>query len=89
MWRRISGFYALRHHRNTQHGTQIGLGASIIDVEDIKGGVHDQSLREELESCKHYLTDTEMENGRHIVFNFVMSSFNITLLNDKLDYAFK
>ena len=30
-----------------------------------------------------------MENGRHRVFNFVMSSFNMSLLNDKLDYVFK
>ena len=53
------------------------------------GAVDDQSLREELESCKHFLTDTEMENGRHRVFNFVMSYFDISLLNDKLDYVFK
>ena len=77
------GFYALRQHKNTQHGTQIGFGASNIDVEDIVGDVDDQSLREELESCKHFLSDTEMENGTHRVFNFGMSSFDISLLNDK------
>ena len=82
-------FYALRQHKNTQYGIQIGFGASIIDVEDIVGDVDDQSLREELESCKHFLTDTEMENGRHRVFNFAMSSFDMSLLNDKLDYVFK
>ena len=49
----------------------------------------DQSLCEELESCKHFLTDTEKENGRHRVFNFAMSSFDIFLLNDKLDFVFK
>ena len=85
----FSGFYVLRQHKNAQHGTQIGFGASSIDVEDIVGGVDDQSLREELESCKHFLTDTEIENGRHRVFNFAMSSFDISLLNDKLDYVFK
>ena len=30
-----------------------------------------------------------MENGRHIVFNFAMSSFDISLLNDKLHYVLK
>ena len=89
MSRRISLIYALRQHKNTQHGTQIGFGASNIDVEDIVGDVGDQSLGEELQSCKHFLTDTEMENGRHRVFNFAMSSFDISLLNDKLDYVFK
>ena len=83
------GFYALRQHKNTQHGTQIGFVASNIDVEDIVGDVDDQSLREELESCKHFLTDTELVNGRHRVFNFAMSSFDISLLNDKLDYVLK
>ena len=85
----FTGYYALRQHKNTQHGKQIGFGANNIDVEDIVGGVDDQSLREELESCKHFLTDTEMENGRHRVFNFAKSSFHMSLLNDKLDYVFK
>ena len=40
------GFYALRQHRNTQHGPKMGFGANNIDVEDIVGDVDDQSLRE-------------------------------------------
>ena len=67
----------------------MGFGASNSDVEDIVGDIDDQRLREELESCKHFLTDTEMENGRHRVFKFAMSSFDMSLLNDKLDYVFK
>ena len=54
----FTGFYALRQHKNTQHGTQIGFGANNFDVEDIVGAVDDQSWREELDSCKHFLTDT-------------------------------
>ena len=57
-------FYALRQHKNTQHGTQIGFGASNIDVEDIVGDVDDQSLREELQSCRHFLVDSEIQKGR-------------------------
>ena len=44
---------------------------------------------EEMESCKHFLTETEIENGRHRVFNFDMSSFDYSLLNDKQDYVLK
>ena len=58
-------------------------------MEDIVGDVDDQSLREEWESCKHFLTDTEMENRRHRVFNFAISSFDISLLDGKLDYVFE
>ena len=57
-------------------------------MEDIVRDVDDQSLREELECCKHFLTDTEKENEKHRVFNFAMSSLDMALLNDKLDYVF-
>ena len=83
------GFFALRQRKKTQHGTQIGFRASNFDVEDIVGDVGDQTLREKLESCEHFLTDTEMENGRRRVFNFAMSSFDMSLLNNKLDNVFK
>ena len=83
------GFYVLRQHKNTQHRTKIAFGGRNIDVEDIMGDVDDQNLREKLESCKHFLTDTEMESGRNRVFNFAMSCFDISSLNDKLDYEFK
>ena len=65
----------------------MGFAASNIDID--VGDDDDHSLREELESCKHFLTDTEMENGRHRVFNFAMSSFDILLLNGKVEYVFK
>ena len=58
-------------------------------MEILVGDVDDQGLREELESCKQFLTDTEMENRRHRVFNFAMSSFDMSLLNDKLNHVFK
>ena len=36
-----------------------------------------------------FLTDTEMEIGKHRVFNFAMLSIDMSLLNGKLDYVFK
>ena len=85
----VHGFYALRQHKKTQHGTQIGFGASNFDVEGIVGDVDDQNSREELKSCKYFLRDTEMESGRHRVFNFAMSFFDMSLLKDKWAYVFK
>ena len=79
------GFYALRQHKNTQHGTQIGLGASNFDVEDIVGDVDDQSLREELQSCRHFLVDSEIQNGRHSVFNFAVNNLTAQVIEEKLD----
>ena len=66
----FTGFYASRQHKNTQHGTQIGFGVSNIDVEDIVGDVDDQGLREELQSCRHFLVDSEIQKAIYSVFNF-------------------
>ena len=82
------GYSALRQHKSAQHGTQIGFGESNINVEDKLGDVDDQNLRR-IGILQTLLTDNEMENGRHRVFNFAMSSFDMSLLNDKLDYVFK
>ena len=79
------GFYALRQHKNTQHGTQIGFGASNIDVEDIVGDVDDQRLREVLQSCRHFLVDSEIQKGRHSVFNFVVNNLTAHVIEEKLD----
>ena len=79
------GFYALRQHKNTQHGTQIGFGAGNIDVEDIVGDVEDQSLREELQSCKHFSVDSEIQEGRHSVFNFAVNNLTAQVIEEKLD----
>ena len=80
------GFYALRHHRNTQHGTQIGPGTRNVDVEHIVGDVEDHSLREELRSCQHFLVDSELERARPKVFNYAVETFNETIVNEKLDH---
>ena len=79
------GFYALRQHKKTQHGTQIGFGASNIDVEDIMGDVDDQGLREEIHSCKHFLVDSELQKGRHSVFNFAVNNLTAQVIEEKLD----
>ena len=79
------GFFALRQNKNTQHGTQIGFGGSNFDVEDIVGDFDDQSLREELQSCKHFLVDSEIQKGRHSVFNFAVNNLRAQVIEKKLD----
>ena len=82
------GFYALRQHRNTQHGMQIGSGTRDVDVEHIVGDVENHSLREELRSCQHFLVDSELERARHKVFSYAVETLNETIVNEKLDHFF-
>ena len=83
--RNFPGFYALRRNRNTQHGMQIGSGSRNVDVDYIVGDVEDQSLREELRSCQHFLVDSELERARHKVFIFAVETLNETIVNKKLE----
>ena len=81
------GFYALRQHRNTQHGMQIGSGTR--DVEHIMGDVEYHSLREELRSCQQFLVDSELERAGHKVFSYAVETLNETIVNEKLDLFFQ
>ena len=85
MLRSISWLFALRQHKSIQHATQIGFGASNSDVEDRAGDVDDQSLREELQSCRHFLVDFEIQKRRHSLFNFAINNLTAQVFVEKLD----
>ena len=87
-YQEFPGFYALRQHRNTQHGMQIGSRSGDVDVEHIMGDVEDQRLREELRSCQHFLVDSELERARHKVLKYAVETLNKTIVNKKLDHFF-
>ena len=61
------------------------FGASKIDVENIVRDVDDQSLRKELQSCRHFLVDSEIQKGRHIVFNFAVNNLTTQVIGADLD----
>ena len=79
------GSCALRQHRNTQHGMQIGSGTRDADVEHRVGDFEDHRLREEMRSCQQFLVDSELERARHKVFNYAVETLNETIVNEKLD----
>ena len=87
-YQEFPGFCALRQHRNTQHGMQIGFGTRDVDVEHIVGDVEDHRLRQELRSCQYFLVDSELERSRHKVFNYAVEILNETIVNEKLHHFF-
>ena len=50
---------------------------------------NDADLKEELQACQHFLVDSELEKGRHRVFNFALSTSDNSLIIEKLDSVFK
>ena len=87
-YQEFPGFYALRQHRNTQQGTQIGSVTGEVDVENIVGDVGNHRLREELRSCQPFLVASELERARHNIFNYAVETLNETIVNEKLDLFF-
>ena len=49
------------------------------------GDVDDQSLREELQSCRHFLVDSEIQKGRPSEFNFAVNNLTAQVIEEKLD----
>ena len=83
------GHYALRQHRNIQHGMQIGSRKKVVNLEHIVGDVEDHRLTEELCSCQHFLVDSELERARHKVFNYAKETLKETYVNERLDQFFQ
>ena len=84
-FKEFSGFHALRQHKTSEHGTE--MKSAEFDVNNLCDG-DDSDLKEELQACQHFLVDSGLEKGRHRVFNFAMSTFDNSLINQKLDLVF-
>ena len=84
-------YYSLQQHRRKEHGAkQRKPSDTVADLNKIveEEGEDGEKLKEELSACQHFLVDTEMENGRHKVFNFQMSKLDTKIINEKLEEVF-
>ena len=81
-------YISLQYHRRKEHGAnQRKPSDTVADLNKIveEEGEDGEKLKEELSACQHFLVDTEMENGRHKVFNFQMSQLNTKIINEKVE----
>ena len=78
----------MREHKQREHESPRCSGDQSDDVAQLMGDVDDNSLKEELETCKHLLVDIEIENGRQRVYNFAMVTLDLKYLLKMLDVVF-
>ena len=60
-----------------------------VDMTQLVGGSDDESLMEELETCEHFLVDSDRVTGRRRVFIFAMNILDAYTLNQKLETVFQ
>ena len=87
----ISCYYSLQQHRRKEYGAkQRKPSDTVADLNKIveEEGGDGEKLKEDLSACQHFLVDTEMEKGRHKVFNFQMSKLDTKIINEKLEEVF-
>ena len=80
----LTSYYSLQQHRRKENGAkQRRPSDTVADLNKIveQIGEDGEKLKEELSACQHFLVDTEMENGRHKVFNFQMLKFETKIIN--------
>ena len=81
-------YYSLQKHRRKEHGAkQRKSKDTVAELNKImeEEGEDGEKLKEKLSPCQHFLLDTEMENGRHKVFNFQMSKLDTKIVNEQLE----
>ena len=74
-------YYSLQRQKRTQH--QIGSGPT--DLSTVMGDLVDDQLQKELTACQHFLSGSEMQNGRHKVYKFRIAELDSQIINAKLE----
>ena len=87
-------FYSLQQHKRRKQGTSTKVGTKSIKclkevLESEALNKKNEQLQQELTACQDVFDNTEMEKGRHRVFNFNFSKFDPSEINGKLKEGFE
>ena len=78
-------FYSLRHHKQRYHTAETTSSGEKAEMQSLVDAGDEKSLEEELQSCRQFLVDSEIQKRRHSVFNFVVNNLTAKVIEEKLD----
>ena len=91
---RIPNFFSLQQHKRRKHGTSTKVGTKsseklkeVSESEELDK--NNKQLQQKLSACQLFFDDTEVQNGRHRVFNFKLSKLDHNEVNEKLKSVFE
>ena len=85
----FSSNYSLQQHRRKELGAkQRRPSDTVADLSKIveEEGEDGEKTKLDLSACQHFVVDTEMENGRHEVFNFQMSKLDNKIIVNREEF---
>ena len=77
-------FNSLQRHKKSVHGTTSSIGNVIVNLDAFMGDYDDQTHRQELTACHHFLVDSEFVRGRQHIFNFASTNLTPRFLREKI-----
>ena len=78
-------FYSLRHHKQRKHTAETTSSGEMAETQSLADAGDDKSLEEELQPCRHFLVESEIQKGRHSVFIFYVNNLTVEIIEEKLD----
>ena len=82
-------FYSLRQHKN-QHKDLRKKEEQELTLQSLKiDSLNNKNLQDEIQSCKHFLVDSEIEKARLKVFNYAIETLSTKIVGEQLDHVFK
>ena len=79
-------FYSLRHHKQCYHTAETTSSAKKSKMQSRPADARDdKNLEEEIQSCRHFLVESEIQKWRLSVFNFVVNTRTAQVIDENLD----
>ena len=79
-------FWILSETETRSSQYQIAIKTSNAELDLLLEQIDVAELKEQLNCCKQFLVDSELEKSRHSVLNLAVSSFNNSVLNKNSDH---
>ena len=77
--------YSLRHHKQRYHTEETTSSGENVEMQSLADAGDDKRLEGEFQSSRHFLVDSELQKGRHSVFNSVVNNLTAQVIEEKLD----
>ena len=78
-------FHSLRQNKQLYHTGETTSSGEKANMQNLADAGVDKSREEELQSCRHFLVDSQIQKGRHSVFIFVVNNLTAQVIEEKLD----